>query len=70
MSEHKGFTHDHAVCFALGLLIGMLCCCWGMVGAYRSTKESFQKEAIEHNVAEYNSKTGEWQWKQLKEVKK
>lgn len=35
----------------------------GSVITYYDTTYKFKKQAIEHGYAEYDNKTGEWEWK-------
>jgi len=42
-------------CFAFGLLAGLF--------IDNKAKSTLQKQAIELNFAEYNNKTGKWQWR-------
>jgi len=46
------------------LVIGFLSYVIGIQGGIRSLRKEMQAEAIELGHAEYNSHTGEWQWKE------
>lgn len=37
--------------------------CIGSAITYNTTMYKFKKQAIEHGYAEYDNKTGEWEWK-------
>lgn len=58
---------DEAAAFGGGLFIGVLL--GGIVcGSVCSCDiaSSYQRQAIEHNAAEYDQVTGEWRWKEPK----
>lgn len=46
-----------------GLIVGLLSFAIGVVLGGLTRKIDFQQEAVRHGVAEYNTETGEWQWK-------
>jgi len=51
--------------FCHGLACGLIISCIPIsIGAYISTtfQKQWQKEAIEHRAAEYDSQTGNWHW--------
>lgn len=49
--------------FMIGLLVGSGACIMIMGLILQQTNYNWQKECIKHGVAQYNSVSGEWEWK-------
>ena len=45
------------------MIIGIVALVFGLYLGFGAGKESIKEEAVQQGVAEHNSKTGEWQWK-------
>jgi len=55
------------VVLTLIFMVCMMICC--VIGAHNTGRqhgrEEIQQEAVEQGFAEYNAKSGEWQWKKV-----
>jgi hypothetical protein len=56
-----GDDNGYGIIFGLGLLIGFIVTAF-LFGTIGPDVKKFKQEAIERNFAEFNCKTGEWQW--------
>lgn len=55
-------TYDNT----LTVIIALLACMFGFCVGSMVTESGIQKQAIEHNAAHYDSKTGEFMWNDAK----
>ena len=57
--------YEAAIVFSLMLLTAVACLGLGSYLGERRTGRVWQQATVEQGVAEYNSVTGEWQWKEV-----
>ena len=60
MSDSTEMTAFVCGTIALGCMLMFV----GAICGHGCANDRMQREAIEHNAAEYDSKTGEWKWKE------
>lgn len=58
---------DEAKCWFFGIIIGLLIGC--LLGAC-AIGNDFRREAVEKGFAEYESKSGKWQWVERQPARK
>ncbi len=46
----------------IGIFVLMLFFVSGYIAGWFFTRMMFRDEAVEHNAAQYNQQTGEWEW--------
>ncbi len=59
-----GDDEGYGIIFGIGLFIGFLitALAFTIFGTETKKASELKREAIERNFAEFDSKTGEWQW--------